>query len=315
MKKLFLTIIASMLIITAMAQGGINLRLNPEQNKVYSFSLKSDQTITQTVNGNQQNVDTKTDYAVSFKMVDKTADFIVAEITFDTLITSTNTMGRQVNISSSVEGDMKSSETTDILSCIMNRLTKNTLYVKIDYSGKPLEIVNLKMVSGIITRDTSEITLEEPMAGAVKKQISNVVSDNTLKTMIGAFTYCLPNREVAKGDKWDITQQTNSGGMMLNIKTTYDLNTINGNDADVAAESAIKAEENAAPMQSGGATITYDDLSGLGKSAMVIDMATGLLTESRTKTHITGNLGVSAPGVSMQIPMDINSESLVTRGK
>jgi len=315
MKKLFLTIIASMLLIAAMAQEGINLRLNPEQNKVYSFSLKSDQTIMQTVNGNQQNVDSKTDYAVSFKMVDKTADFIVAEITFDTLITNTNTMGKQVSISSAVEGDIKSSETTDILSCIMNRLSKNTLYVKIDYSGKPLEIVNLKMVSGIITKDTSEITLEEPMAAAVKKQISNVVSDNTLKTMISAFTYCLPNREVSKGDKWDITQQTSSGGMMLNIKTTYDLNDINGNDADVEAESAIRAKENAAPMQSGGATITYDDLSGLGKSVMVIDMATGLLTESRTKTHITGNLGVSAPGVSMQIPMDINSESVITRDK
>ncbi len=315
MKRLFLSVTAAMFFIAGMAQGGFSLKLNPEMNKVYNFHLKSDQTITQTINGNQQNVDSKTDYAVSFKMVDKTADFIVAEINFDTLITNTNTMGRQVSISSAVEGDIKSSETTDILSCIMNRLSKNTLYVKIDYSGKPLEIVNLKMVSGMITQDTSYITLEEPMAGAVKKQISSIVSDNTLKTMIGAFTYCLPNREVSRGDKWDITQQTNSGGMMLNIKTTYDLKAINGNDADVAAESAIKAEENAAPMQSGGATITYDDLSGLGKSDMVIDMATGLVTESRTKTHITGNLGVSAPGVSMQIPMDINSESVVTRDK
>ena len=102
---------------------------------------------------------------------------------------------------------------------------------------------------------------------------------------------------------------------MLNIKTTYDLNAINGNDADVTAESTIKADENAAPLKQGGATITYDDLSGLGKSDMVIDMTTGLVTESRTKTHITGNLGVSAPGVSMQIPMDINSESVVTRDK
>lgn len=315
MKKLFLSAIAAMFFIACMAQNGASLKLNPEKNKVYNFHLKSDQAITQTVNGNQQNVESKTDYAVSFKMVDKTADFIVAEITFDTLITNTNTMGRQVNISSAVEGDIKSSETTDILSCIMNRLSKNTLYVKIDYSGKPLEILNLKMVSGMITQDTSDITLEEPMAGAVKNQISNIVSDNTLKTMIEAFTYCLPNREVSNGDKWDITQKTNSGGMMLNIKTTYDLNAINGNDADVTAESTIKADENAAPLKQGGATITYDDLSGLGKSDMVIDMTTGLVTESRTKTHITGNLGVSAPGVSMQIPMDINSESVVTRDK
>jgi hypothetical protein len=65
-------------------------------------------------------------------------------------------------------------------------------------------------------------------------------------------------------------------------------------------------------MESGGAKITYDDLKGLSKSNMVIDIRTGLLIEETAKTHIAGNLGVSAPGFSMQIPMDINGESKVT---
>jgi hypothetical protein len=38
----------------------------------------------------------------------------------------------------------------------------------------------------------------------------------------------------------------------------------------------------------------------------VIDTQTGLLIESSAKTKISGNLGVSAPGMSMQIPMEIN---------
>ena len=44
---------------------------------------------------------------------------------------------------------------------------------------------------------------------------------------------------------------------------------------------------------------------------MVIDTRTGLLMEDKAKTHIAGNLGVNAPGMSMQIPMDINGESKV----
>ena len=44
---------------------------------------------------------------------------------------------------------------------------------------------------------------------------------------------------------------------------------------------------------------------------MVIDTRTGLLIEDKAKTHIAGNLGISAPGMSMQIPMDINGESKV----
>jgi hypothetical protein len=34
--------------------------------------------------------------------------------------------------------------------------------------------------------------------------------------------------------------------------------------------------------------------------------------EEKAKTHIAGNLGVTYPGGSMQIPMDISSTSKVT---
>ena len=65
------------------------------------------------------------------------------------------------------------------------------------------------------------------------------------------------------------------------------------------------------PIELGGATVTYDDIKGLGKSNMVIDIRTGLKVEETGKMHMTGNLGISAPGFSMQMPMDINSESKV----
>jgi hypothetical protein len=103
----------------------------------------------------------------------------------------------------------------------------------------------------------------------------------------------------------------NSGGMTLDIKTTYHLDGINGNYANITVESNIKAAENAVPIQSAGATVTYDNLQGLSKSNMVIDIRTGLVVEDNAKTHITGNLGISAPGFSMQMPMDINGESKV----
>jgi len=42
-----------------------------------------------------------------------------------------------------------------------------------------------------------------------------------------------------------------------------------------------------------------------------VDIRTGLLMESKSKTRIAGNLNVSAPGTELQIPMEINSESMV----
>ena len=311
MKKILLSSVAVLFCISLMAQNNVNLKMNLEKNKVYRFSSVSEQTIIQTVNGNQQTIESKTNYAVSLKMVDATADFMITEVHFDTLITNTNSMGKMVNISSVNEGNIKSTETADVMSYIMNRMSKNALYIKMDFAGKVLEIVNSKMLSDVIMKDTSSITLTDPIGSGIKSQIKNLISDNTLKTMVEMFTHYLPGKQVSKGDKWNVTVSTNSGGMILDIITDYHLDGINGNAANITAESNIKAAENAAPMLSGGAKITYDDIKGLSKSSMIIDIRTGLIVEDRSKTHIAGNLGVSGPGYSMQIPMDINGESKV----
>ena len=311
MKKILVSCIVVLSCISIMAQNSVNLRMNLEKNKVYRLKSVSEQTINQTVNGNQQTTESKVDYTISLKMIDATADFMITEVHFDTLITKTNTMGKITSITSVKEGDVKSKEMGDVLSCIMNRLSKNALYVKIDFAGKPLEIINIKMLPDLVMKDTSSITLEGQVATAVKSQIVSMVSDNSLKTMIGMFTWFLPARQVPVGEGWNMTQRMNSGGMELDIATTYHLDGLIGNNANITAESDIKAADNAAPIQSGGATVTYNDLKGLSKTTMLIDIRTGLVVEEKGKTHITGNLGISAPGFSMQMPMDINGESKV----
>jgi hypothetical protein len=311
MKKIMLSFTAVLFCVSILAQNTTNLKMNLEKNKVYRLKSVSEQTVTQTMNGVQQTTESKVNYTMSLKMIDATADYMITEIHFDTVITNTNAMGKTVSYSSVNEGDIKSAETADVLSCIMNRLSKNALYVKMDFTGKPFEIVNLKMLSDLVLKDTSSITLTGPTAAAVKKQIINSVSDSDLKTMIEMFTWYLPGNQVTAGDSWNITQQISSGGMMLDIITTYHLDGVDGNNAKITAESIIKTAANAVPIESGGATVTYDDIQGLSKSNMVIDIRTGLKVEDKGKTHITGNLGISAPGFSMQMPMDINSESKV----
>jgi hypothetical protein len=65
------------------------------------------------------------------------------------------------------------------------------------------------------------------------------------------------------------------------------------------------------PIESGGATVTYGELKGMSKANMVVDARTGMRISENGKTHISGNLGISAPGFSMQMPMDINGETKI----
>ncbi|MFO7620160.1 MAG: DUF6263 family protein [Bacteroidales bacterium] len=311
MKRTMLLIAVILSGLTVMAQNSVTLKMNPEKNKVYLLKSVSEQTVSQTVNGNLQNVESEVEYTMSLKMIDMTPDLLVAEIRFDTLVTKTNTMGKLAIFSSTAEGDIKSSEAADIMSYIMNRLSKAALFVKMDFTGKPLEIINSKMVSDLVLKDTGSITLTGPVSAALKTQIASTVSDENLKTMIGTFTWCLPARQVSVGEEWNVTQEMNAGGMNLDIISTYHLDAIDGNFAKITSTSQIKASDNAAPIHSGGATVSYGNLKGLGKSNMVIDINAGLVAEDNVKTRISGNLDVSAPGFSMQIPLDINGESKV----
>jgi hypothetical protein len=311
MKKLMLSSIAVLFSISLMAQNNINLKMNLEKNKVYRFNSYSAQTVTQTINGNQQTTDTKVDYTLSLKVIDATVDFMISEVHIDTMKTNTNAMGKSIIINSASAADIKSKETADVMSCILNRLSKNALYAKIDYTGRVAEIVNAKMLSDLILKDTSSITLTGPTRSAVKKQIESLISDKTLKTTIEMFTYHLPGKQVSAGDIWNINVNTNSGGMSLDINTKYHLDGLSGNNANITVESDIKAAANADPIISGPAKVTYDDLKGLSKSTMVIDTTTGLVTEDKAKTHIAGNLGISGPVFSMTMPIDINGESKV----
>jgi hypothetical protein len=311
MKKILLSCVTVLLCVSAIAQNSAILKLNLEKNKVYRLNTVAEQTIIQTINGNQQTVESKINRTASIKMIDATADFLIAEVRFDTLISNTNSMGKTSNISSVSEGNIKSTEVADVMSSIMNRLTKNALYVKMDFTGHVVQVVNAKMLSDVVLSDTSSITLANPVGAAIKGQIKNMVTENALISMVEMFTHYLPAKEIATGDNWSITAKSTSGGMSLDVITNYHLESIKGNIASITADSEIKASANAAPMMSGPAKITYDDLKGLSKSTILMDIRTGLVIEDKAKSHTAGNLGISAPGMSMQMPMDINATSKV----
>jgi hypothetical protein len=309
MKRILFSLTAILMGFSVLAQTGTTLKLNLEKNKVYRLKSTSEQTISQTINGMQQNTNVTSNSIVSIKMMDASADFLIAEFRFDTLITITNAMGKIVNINSANEGNMTSTEAGDVMTVIMNRLSKNPLYVKMDYTGKVIELVNAKMLSDILLKDTASITGES--APVTKMQIVNMTSQKALISMAEIFTHNLPGKPVNSGDKWDITENMNSGGMSLDIITTYSLDGIKDNAANLTAESTIQASPNAEPLTYGPAKVMYDELKGIGKSEMVLDARTGLLIQNSSKTHIAGNLNISVQGMNLQMPMEMDGTSKV----
>lgn len=308
MKTFLLTALSVFICVSMMAQNA-TLKINPEKNKMYRFKAVSNQNISQTVNGMEQTTTSNSNSVFAFKMMDASQGFIVAEVKFDTIVNITNAMGKVATVSSALQGNMVSEEASEVMSAIMNRLSKNAIYVKLNETGKVMDIVNHAMLRDIILKDTGSISAK--LKPVLIPQIQNTVSVDALKTMIEMYTYNLPGKPVNKGEQWTIAVPVNSGGMSLEIVSNYKLNDINNNTGIIVAESSIKASANAKPLEYPGAKITYDGISGMGKSDIKLNTVTGLTIENSSKMNIIGDLNVSTSGMSMQIPMKIVSESTI----
>jgi hypothetical protein len=165
------------------------------------------------------------------------------------------------------------------------------------------------MLSDILLKDTALITGES--APVLKMQIVNQTSKKALISMAEAFTHNLPGKSVTTGDKWDITENMNAGGMSLDIISSYNLEGLKDNAANLTADMTIQASPNAEPLSYGPAKVSYDELKGMGKSEVVLDTRTGLLTQSTSKTHLAGNLNISVQGMNIQMPMEMDGTSKI----
>lgn len=305
-KTLFIALIA-FVAVSAMAQDAVDLKLNPEKNKTYRFRSVSGQNVSQTVNGVTQASTVNSVTVSSIKVLDIKPEFFVAEVRFDSMVTITNSMGKPMTFTSTNPGNMASDNMADVMSCIMNRLSNNPLFAKISYTGKVIELVNFKLVSGILLKDTAKIT--GATASMLKTQVSGYGDPKTLIALVEMITGELPGKPVKKGDTWNASSTTNSGGMSLEIANSYELTQTAETVVTVNAESDIHPALNAAPMNYGPATVNYQNLRGSGKTVIELDRRTGLTLKSNSKTHISGNLQVSGQGFNMQMPMEITGES------
>ncbi|MFO7657830.1 MAG: DUF6263 family protein [Bacteroidales bacterium] len=307
MKKIIVIIIAVYTGLSVWAQQPVLLKFNPLQNKTYRLKTISTQNMSQSIQGMQQNTTVTSSTVLSMKMVESGQDFLVMEFRFDTMLINTNAAGMNIDINSDKPGDLNSNDIGEVLSVLMNRYCSNPLYAKMNFEGKVIELINIKIFTDMMLKDIDSI--KSQFAQVIKSRAVMMADPGAIQSTIESVTAYLPGKEVEKGNSWDISLKTNSGGMMYLINSHYTLTGIKNNVADVAFESTIEPASSA-PVKIDAATIT-NNIRGTGKSAMTIDINSGFLIESTGKYHMEGDMGVQAQGMNMSIPTVINGETRI----
>ena len=304
MKTILSILLTITLGLSMFAQSPVNLKYNLELNKDYRVKSINNQRDKSTMQGVEQIKDTESTSYFTLKALNKGNDFFMAQVKFDSILYSISAPKMEIN--SSNEGNMTSEKPEEIMDCVLNRLCKSTLLVKMAYSGHVIDIMNHAVIEKAVLSDID--SLKGMMKMSLKPRIEMMVEKGSLKGMIESITVYLPNKEINKGEKWN-TQFTNSQGLGSLISTDYTLNDINNNEASLSGD--INIEPAGKTMEMNGAKIT-GELRGLGKTEMKINPNSGWIVNGKSNIQLSGNLNVNAQGQSFSIPMEItmNTENI-----
>lgn len=300
MKKFTLLLIACLTYAFLTAQS-TELKYNLEANKTYR--LKNSSVDNTTAQG--MNTESKTDIVISIKPINLEEDFFIASVKFDTM-NITNSMPA-MKIESANEGDLTSSDPTVALNAIINRLCSNELIVRLDYTGKVLDVVNYDAVSKNIFTGIDQ--LEGQTKTVVEMQANIMASKDMISSMIEGTLHILPGKEVNTGDEWKIELLISAGGMKMKITTDYKLTSIDGNKATVEGKNVIVPASDE-PMMMNGMSIT-SNIQGMGKINYIVDTETGFIISGSSEMQSSGTNTINAQGQTVEVQVEKISESTI----
>lgn len=167
--------------------------------------------------------------------------------------------------------------------------------------GEIKQVEGLDKIVGSIGDPTT------PEGARMREQMKTMFNDTAVRSMMQQSLNIFPGQPVHKGETWKKTYTTSAGPVNLKIDNTYKLMSVSNGTAHIDVNSKITSAANTMP----GMENMKIDMAGDQKGNMDVEVATGLVTDSKLKQNIKGN--ISAMG--MQIPMTITSDIHITGQK
>ncbi len=306
MKKIILNLLCSVLLISSYAQTSI--KLNPEINKPYSYQSIVKQTIIQSVNNIERTTYTENISYYTLKFLEKSNDFYICEIKFDSILIKTNSGGYNFNINSKKTGNLKSDDLSEVLNYFLNKHCNNSLFVKVSTTGKVIEIINYKIFYNIIMNNIDSVNTK--ISPIITNQLNNLTNEKTIKNNIESYFLYIPeNENINLNDIWNINYTFENNGMSFDVNYNFKLIEINDQLIKINNEILMKSA-NKEPINYEGNKIS-NNLKGSGKGSYIIKKTDGMIKESNIDQRIYGSLTLEIQGNSMEMPttIEINTKT------
>lgn len=283
--KIIVALACCLISVSALAQKTYVLKQDYPVGKRYDYAINSDQIVNQKVAGKEsdfiQNIGT--DYTFEVKEAqgtDKNINVIYKRINMKSV-----GMGRELIIDSDKEEAGKQNPFAGLRNASFSMILSSNGSVK-SISGMD------KMISEMARKMTSDTTQIKPIIVSLSKQFNAEVVRQTMESSLKIF----PDKPVKIGDSWTINTKMHVT-MPVESITTYTLKEVNGNVAVLAIRGTLISK---GEFDSMGNKMT-SDLKGLNVGDAQVDLKTGMILNSHTRTELYGKM----KSVDQDIDFDI----------
>jgi len=286
---------------TVLAKGAekMQYKLKFEKGQKYYTKTITEQKISQTVMGQEQNMEQTIGMGIDFDVNDVDANGNAwIDYTYSWAMSrQKGPMGEIVYDSS----DKDSPVPPQVLG--FAALLGQGFSLQITHDGQVKQIKGLDKMSRNIQKELPEGPLREQMT----KGLDQFLSEEAIKEQTEISMAIYPDKPVGVGDSWSKTSST-SHGFAIIMENKWTLKSCENGMATIEVLSNIKSNPDAKPMEMGPAKMSYE-FTGNQKGLIKMQESTGQILHSKTEQQMSGQMKMIATGPQpqeMMIPMKIN---------
>ncbi len=298
MKKTVILLLSALLTSAAFSQSKhkIELNLKPAQSfKIYSVT---NQDITQTIMGNDQNIKTRMAGTMTYTVKEKLSDSYLLNVSVDSISLAINSPYITMTFSSN-----KKDTEGDYFSQALAGITGLSFELKLSKYG---EIEEFKGIEDSLNSLISGLGVPEQNIEQLKGQLGQAFGDEAFKGSFETTFMIYPEKAVKTGESWKNKIELNTGINII-LQNTWTLKESKNNQYVIDENSAIATKDTVSVTQLNGMP-AKTNLTGNQTATYNLDSKTGLIISGESNSTIKGVIYIQKnPQVpnGIDVPMKI----------
>lgn len=282
---------ATMLFASCKGGDAVDLKLNLQPGSKYLYTMETKMTMEQSAMG--QTMKTNNDM-----IMESTYDVTGTEggnkrltVTYDRIAMSMKSgMGN-------MSYDSKNPSAGDSMLSMMSNMLNRPFSMTVSDKG---EIIKVEGLSGIINGMGDTTTPEGAM---MHKQMSSTFNDTAIRSMMQQSLNIFPDKPVSPGDTWKKSYNMSMSMLNMKIENEFRLTSVSNGIAHLDVSSKITGGGGIADEQAKNMQI---NLNGDQKGTMDVEVSSGLVTDSKLKQNIKGDISAMGMKIPLTMVQDIH---------